>query len=102
MRTSYQTKASSTVRSASGISPVQILVGDVRDVIKTIPDESINCCITSPPYWGMRDYGVDNQIGAEDDVLLYIQELTSLFRDVKRTLKNDGTLWLNISNTYTS
>jgi len=102
MSTSYQARASSAVRSTSEKSPVQILVGDVRDVIKTIPDETFNCCITSPPYWGMRDYGVDNQIGAEDDVSLYIQELTSLFSDVKRTLKTDGTLWLNISNTYTS
>jgi len=58
--------------------------------------------ITSPPYWGVRDYGVENQIGAEPDLHAYIKDLVAIFREVRRVLKADGTFWLNIGNTYTS
>ncbi|MBW2100917.1 MAG: site-specific DNA-methyltransferase [Deltaproteobacteria bacterium] len=82
--------------------PILLLTGDTRELIKTIPDETFQCAITSPPYWGVRDYGVEKQIGAEPNLEDYIRELVSIFSEVRRTLKPDGTFWLNIGNTYTS
>ncbi len=82
--------------------PVLVLKGDTRDIVRTLPSESAQCVITSPPYWGVRDYGTENQIGAEPDLQEYIDILVSVFRDVRRVLKPDGTFWLNIGNTYTS
>lgn len=82
--------------------PVQIVSGDVREKLAQLPDETVNCCITSPPYWGMRDYGYSGQIGAEETIDEYISNLVSCFRDVRRVLRADGTFWLNIANTYTS
>ena len=79
-----------------------ILNDDVRTAIKKIPDETFQVAVTSPPYWGVRDYGYNGQIGAEMDLNLYIQHLTDIFNEVRRVLKNDGTFWLNIGNTYTS
>ncbi len=83
-------------------NPLLVLHGDVRDVIKKLPDNTFQCAITSPPYWGVRDYGVDRQIGAELDLADYISQLVSVFSEVRRVLKPDGTFWLNIGNTYTS
>lgn len=83
-------------------NPLTITCGDVRDVIRTIPSDSIQCVVTSPPYWGVRDYGVETQIGAEPDINDYVKDLVSLFAEVRRILKPDGTFWLNIGNTYTS
>lgn len=83
-------------------SPITITNGDVRDVIKSIPSNSVQCVITSPPYWGVRDYGVENQIGAEPELTEYISTLVSIFSEVRRILKPDGVFWLNIGNTYTS
>lgn len=80
----------------------EIIVGDARQVLKDFPDEHFQCVVTSPPYWGLRDYGVHGQIGAESSVDDYIQDLVSLFREVRRTLRDDGTLWLNIGDGYTS
>jgi len=82
--------------------PVQIVSGDVRDKLSALPDDTFHCCVTSPPYWGMRDYGYRGQIGAEDSIEDYIADLVSCFREVRRVLRSDGTLWLNIANTYTS
>lgn len=82
--------------------PVQIVSGDVRDKLSSLPDETVNCCVTSPPYWGMRDYGYRGQIGAEEFIEEYISNLVSCFREVRRVLRADGTFWLNIANTYTS
>ena len=82
--------------------PVQIILGDVRSKLLDIPDETFHTCITSPPYWGMRDYGHEGQIGAEDDLQDYVKGLVSCFREVRRVLRSDGTFWLNIANTYTS
>lgn len=82
--------------------PVQIINGDVRDKLSTLPDDTFHCCVTSPPYWGMRDYGYGGQIGAEGSVEEYIAHLVSCFQDVRRVLRPDGTLWLNVANTYTS
>lgn len=79
-----------------------ILVGDSRELLKDIPDQTFQMCVTSPPYWGLRDYGIDGQIGAEKTVDAYYDDLVALFREVRRTLKDDGTLWLNIGDSYTS
>lgn len=81
---------------------VRIIHGDVREELAHLPDETFHCCVTSPPYWGMRDYGYEGQIGAEARIQDYIEHLVAVFRQVRRVLRNDGTLWLNIGNTYTS
>ena len=77
-----------------------ILHGHCLDVLKTLPDQSVNTVITSPPYWGLRDYGVDEQIGLESSVNEYVQALKNVFHEVKRVLKDDGTLWLNLGDAY--
>ncbi len=82
--------------------PVVTLHGDTRDLIYQLPDDTFQCVVTSPPYWGVRDYGIDNQIGAEPDLYQYIKHLVDVFREVRRVLKPDGTFWLNIGNTYSS
>jgi len=79
-----------------------VILGDTREVIKTLPDNSFDCAITSPPYWGVRDYGVEGQIGAEPNINDYIIHLVQVFSEVRRVLKPGGTFWLNIGNTYTS
>ncbi len=79
-----------------------IIQGDTREMIRLIPDDTFDCVITSPPYWGVRDYGMDGQIGAEPDLDDYVSGLVAVFSEVRRVLKNHGTFWLNIGNTYTS
>ena len=79
-----------------------ILIGDVREKLKELSDQSVNCCVTSPPYWGLRDYGDDGQIGLEQTPDAFITELVAVFREVKRVLRDDGTLWLNIGDSYFS
>lgn len=81
---------------------VQIIQGDCRDVLKTIPEESANCIVTSPPYWGLRDYGVDGQIGLERSPNDYVDQMVSVFREARRVLRKDGTLWLNLGDTYST
>ena len=83
-------------------SDISIEIGDSKSVLSTFPNDYFQSCITSPPYWGLRDYGVSGQIGAETTVDEYIENLVEIFREVKRTLKDDGTLWLNIGDSYTS
>nr|WP_260580283.1 site-specific DNA-methyltransferase [Sphingopyxis sp. PET50] len=83
-------------------SDCRLVVGDARKVLKDFPDDHFQCVVTSPPYWGLRDYGIDGQIGAENDVNIYIEDLVALFGEVRRTLRSDGTLWLNIGDSYTS
>lgn len=78
----------------------KILCGDALEMIKTLPSESVNCVVTSPPYWGLRDYGVDGQIGLEKDFNDYIHKLCEIFDEVKRVLRNDGTCWVNLGDTY--
>ena len=78
----------------------QIYNMDCRAGLKLLDDNSIDCCITSPPYWGLRDYGVDGQIGLEETLQDYIKEIVEVFRDVKRVLKPEGTLWLNLGDSY--
>jgi DNA modification methylase len=78
----------------------KILVGDVRTRLAEIPDDSIQSCITSPPYWGLRDYGHDGQIGLEQTPDEYVTEMVAVFREVRRVLKDDGVLWLNLGDSY--
>lgn len=80
----------------------ELLVGDARQLLVKMPDEHFDCIVTSPPYWGLRDYGVSGQIGAEPSVDEYIADLVRLFREARRTLSDKGTLWLNIGDSYTS
>ena len=79
-----------------------IIVGDARSLLREFPADTFRSCITSPPYWGLRDYGVADQIGAEMELDLYIEHLTTVFREIRRVLKPDGTFWLNIGDAYTS
>ena len=81
---------------------VQVINGDVRVELAKLPDNCVHCCVTSPPYWGMRDYGYDKQIGSEETVDEYVKSLVAVFREVRRVLMPDGTLWLNVGNTFTS
>ena len=78
----------------------EIKQGDALSVLKTMPDQSINTCVTSPPYWGLRDYGVDGQLGLEPTPEEYVANLVEVFREVKRVLRKDGTLWLNLGDSY--
>lgn len=80
----------------------QIICGDCLEVMKEMPDNSIHCCVTSPPYWGLRDYGVEGQLGLEKTPEEYVQKMVDLFREVKRVLRDDGTLWLNLGDSYAS
>lgn len=78
----------------------QILIGDNRLLLPTLPDKSANMCVTSPPYFGLRDYGHADQIGLEETPEQYIATLVGVFREVRRVLKDDGTLWVNIGDSY--
>lgn len=74
--------------------------GDALEVLKTLPDKIVQCCVTSPPYWSMKDYGVSGQIGLENTPDKYIGKLVAVFHEVRRVMKDDGTLWLNLGDTY--
>lgn len=77
-----------------------ILCSDNLKALATMPADSVHCCITSPPYYGLRDYEIEGQIGREDTPEQYIRRLVEVFREVRRVLRPDGTLWLNIADTY--
>ena len=79
---------------------VRIVIGDVREKLAELPDESVHCIVTSPPYWGLRDYGVDGQIGLERTVAEYTATMVEVFRAARRVLRDDGTLWLNLGDSY--
>lgn len=81
---------------------VKIYVGDALECLKKLPDNSVDCCITSPPYWGLRDYGVAGQLGLEKTPEKHIAVLVKVFREVHRVLKPEGTLWVNYGDTYAS
>ncbi len=80
----------------------KIINGDAVRLMRQMDDGIFQCVVTSPPYWGLRDYGITDQIGAESTVEEYIERLVKLFAEVRRTLKDDGTLWLNIGDSFTS
>lgn len=78
----------------------RVLIGDVRDGLRTLADNSVHCCVTSPPYWGLRDYGVDGQLGLEATPESFVAAMVEVFDEVRRVLRPDGTLWLNIGDSY--
>ncbi|AYF87436.1 site-specific DNA-methyltransferase [Pseudomonas sp. DY-1] len=78
----------------------QILVGDCLELLRQMPDQSVHCCVTSPPYFGLRDYGVDGQIGLEETPAEFITRLVEVFREVRRVLRDDGTCWVNMGDSY--
>jgi DNA modification methylase len=80
----------------------RILVGDVRTRLAALEDGSVRCVVTSPPYWGLRDYGRDGQIGLEQTPEEFVGKLVAVFREVRRVLADDGTLWLNLGDSYGS
>ena len=79
-----------------------IVVGDSREVLRHVPADSVRCCVTSPPYWSLRDYQIPGQIGLEAQLNDYFNSLVAVFEEVRRVLSPDGTLWLNIGDSYTS
>jgi DNA modification methylase len=81
---------------------VRILVGDCRTRLRELPEQSVQTCVTSPPYFGLRDYGMADQIGLEQTPDAFVAELVAVFREVKRVLRDDGTLWLNLGDSYAS
>jgi len=78
----------------------KVLQGDCIESLKTLEDESVNCCVTSPPYWGLRDYGESDQLGLEETPDEYVTNMVKVFSEVKRVLTKDGTLWLNLGDSY--
>jgi DNA modification methylase len=79
---------------------IKILNGDCRDILSQMPNASVHCCVTSPPYFGLRDYGVAGQIGLEPTPDEFVARLVEVFREVRRVLRDDGTLWLNLGDSY--
>ena len=84
------------------MNTADIRIGDARIRLQEIADKSVQCCITSPPYWGLRNYGNDLQIGLEATPEEYVEQLVAVFKEVWRVLKDDGTLWLNLGDNYAS
>ena len=80
----------------------RIINADVLAGLRTLPDASVHCCVTSPPYWGLRDYGVAGQLGLETTPEAYVSVMVDVFREVRRVLRDDGTLWLNIGDSYSA
>jgi len=81
---------------------MRIIQGCANDILKTFQPGSINCCVTSPPYWGLRDYGIAGQLGLEKTPEEYVSKIVQVCREVKRVLMDDGTLWLNLGDSYAS
>lgn len=81
---------------------VKILAGDWVEQLRTLEDGSVHCCVTSPPYWGLRDYGVAGQLGLEKTPEEYVAKLVEGFREVRRVLRDDGSIWVNLGDSYTS
>jgi DNA modification methylase len=84
------------------VSEVRLILGDCLKVLPTLADSSVQCCVTSPPYWGLRDYGHDDQIGLESTPEQYVAQMVAVFREVRRALRDDGTLFLNLGDSYNS
>jgi len=82
------------------LSCVALHHGDCLDVLRTLDDSSVHCCVTSPPYYGLRDYGCEGQIGLEETPDAYVAKMVDVFREVRRVLRDDGTLWLNLGDSY--
>jgi len=84
------------------MSDLRIITADVLDGLAMLDDESVQCVVTSPPYWGLRDYGVEGQLGLESTPEEYVEKMVAVFREVRRVLRADGTLWLNMGDCYAS
>lgn len=82
------------------VGGVTVLQGDALESLRLLDDQSVNCCVTSPPYWGLRDYGVDGQLGLEQTPQDYVDNMVAVFREVHRVLADDGTLWMNLGDSY--
>lgn len=80
----------------------EIIQGDCLEVLAGLEAESVQCVVTSPPYWGLRDYGVDGQLGLEATPEEYVEKMVDVFREVRRVLREDGVVWLNLGDTYNS
>jgi DNA modification methylase len=80
----------------------RLIQGDCIEGLRTLPDASVHCCVTSPPYWGLRDYGHDGQIGLESTPEAYVARMVEVFREVRRVLRDDGTCWLNLGDSYSA
>lgn len=78
----------------------RIICADAVEALQAMPEKSVSVCVTSPPYYGLRDYGIDGQIGMEQSPQKYIADLVAIFREVRRVLRDDGTLWVNIADSY--
>jgi DNA modification methylase len=82
------------------VTSQRIIAGDCIEGMRTLPDASVHCCVTSPPYWGLRDYGHDGQIGLESTPDAYVARMVEVFREVRRVLREDGTCWVNLGDSY--
>jgi DNA modification methylase len=82
------------------VSTCNIIVGDCLESLRRMPSDSVRCCVTSPPYWGLRDYGVDGQIGLEETFDEFLDRLVAVFDQVRRVLTTDGTAWVNMGDSY--
>lgn len=87
-------------RGYDGIVDVRLICGDAFATLTTLTADSVYCCVTSPPYYGLRDYGVAGQLGIENTPDAYVRAMVKVFREVRRVLRNDGTLWLNMGDSY--
>ena len=85
---------------AESVSSVKVICGDALESLRTLEDQSVNTCVTSPPFWGLRDYGVKGQMGLEPTPEEYVENMVGLFREVRRVLRDDGTLWINLGDIY--
>lgn len=83
------------------LKPLTIMIGDCLQVLQRLPDRSVHCCVTSPPYWGLRDYKHRAQIGLENTPQEFVDRLIKVFREVRRVLRDDGTLWVIVGDSYT-
>src|SRR5215469_1780663 len=79
---------------------IDLRCGDCLDVLRRMRSRTVHCCVTSPPYWGLRDYGVDGQIGLEPTLAEYLETMVGVCREIRRVLKPSGTFWLNIGDCY--
>ena len=84
------------------ITRPMVICGDATEALKLLPDSSVQTVVTSPPYWSLRDYGVEEQIGRNDSLRGYVKSIVCTFEQIKRVLRDDGTVWLNVGDSYTS
>lgn len=102
MQKAFKSNTTASKTETAAITKGDLYVGNALDILKQIPNECAQAAITSPPYWGLRDYGIDGQIGAEQTIDEYIDSLVTTFREMKRVLSEDGVFWLNLGDSYTS